>query len=225
MVYSAMLDRGYSFKNVIQLSRAAHERHLGPLSTSAAAFPPLVCRLGIPEEKNEHCWDRKFCGDAFLKELVEMCYREKTFEFRQQDLYLLSTFLGQGLLRPKIPDLNTVAPTQQVGRLKLCIRPTGNGWKFTLKTLRGLLKLKRKAKIEVIIDTPLTIVSGEGDIDRVIASYQQLFPLFAAIKERGHTVRLLFGVVLVRAEALTVRTTMEWADVAQKKLNDVSFTP
>jgi hypothetical protein len=153
MVYSAMLDRGYPFKNVIQLSRAAHERHLGPLSTSAAAFPPLVCRLGIPEKNNQHCWDKKFCGDAFLKELVEMCYREKTFEFRQQDLYLLLTFLGQGLLPPGVPDLNTVVPTQQVGRLRLCIRPTGNGWKFTLKTLQGLLELSRKAKIEVIIDT------------------------------------------------------------------------
>ncbi|KAF2438172.1 hypothetical protein P171DRAFT_168841 [Karstenula rhodostoma CBS 690.94] len=224
MVYSAMLDRGHAFKNVIQLSGAAHERHLRPLSTNSSAFPPLVCRLGMGEKKNEHCWDVKFCGEPFVKELVEMYYREKTFEFRQQELYLLPTFLGQGLSPPKTPNEDTVVPIQQVGRLTLCIRPTGNGWRFTLKTLQSLLELQRKAKIKVIMDTSLVIVHGEVDIEQVITTYRSLFPFFASLRGRGHAVGFRFGVVKVLLQGLDypTRSNTEWADIAQKRL-DAAF--
>ncbi|KAK7185945.1 hypothetical protein PSPO01_08195 [Paraphaeosphaeria sporulosa] len=233
MVYSAMLDRGHAFKNVIQLSQAAHERHLGPLSANAAAFPPLICKLGMNETKYRHCWVVKYCGEVFLKELAEMCYREKTFVFGQEDLYLLPMFLGQRLSSPENTSQNAVAPLQQVGRLRLCLRPTGNGWRFTLKTLRFLLKLQRKATIEVILDVNLVIKSGKCDIDRVITIYRPLFPLFASVKSRGHIVSFRYGSMSLGGkvgmstipDAVAMRTKWEWADFAQQKLTDVSPRP
>ncbi|KAJ4349519.1 uncharacterized protein N0V89_008135 [Didymosphaeria variabile] len=220
MVYWAMLDRGHPSKNVIQLSRAAHERYLGPLSASFSKFPPTLCRYGIPEERFQHCWDAKSSEPTFMQELVEMCYREKTFEFRQQDIYLLPAFLGKGSLPRGAPLQNTIVPIEQVGRLRLCVRPTGNGWKFTLKTLRLLLELKRRAKIELIMDTPLVILTGEEDIDRAIRIYESLFPLLASMRGRGHIVDVRFGVIQVRPPAIGICSAAEWSDAAQKKLNE-----
>ncbi|KAL1610610.1 hypothetical protein SLS60_002280 [Paraconiothyrium brasiliense] len=221
MIYWAMLERGHPSKNVIQLSRAAHERHLGPLSTSASNFPPTICKQGIPEGGLQHCWDMKFCEATFVQELVEMCYREKTFEFRQQDIYLLPALLGKGLLQPKAPRQNIVVPIEQVGRLSLCVRPTGNGWNFTLQMLRVLLELKRKAKIEFILDRPV-IIFGEEAIELAIGIYSPLFPLLASMRGRGHTVDVRFGVIQVQAKAIELRSAAEWSDIAQKKLDEAS---
>lgn len=227
MIYTAMLDRGHASKNCIQLSRAAHERHLGPLSLADREFPPSICRFGMPEIVYQHCWETDLCGSKFVQELVEMCYRDKTFEFRQQDVYLLPAFLGQEAYSSAAQvQENAVVPLEQVGKLRLLVRPTGNGWEFTLKMLKSLLELKRKAKLDFILDQPLLIHSGtEVEIDRGVYGFQALFPLLASIRDRGHTVRVYFGSVKLTQDQpdSAARSPREWADIAQGRLNSVSI--
>lgn len=231
MVYSAMLDRGYAFKNIIQIDAVAHETHLAPLAATYAGFPPRVCRIGL--KKYQHCWDRDYCEIDFIQELAEASYREKRFDFQQQNLYLLPTFLGRSnLATVSSPQPATLVPTELVRKLRICVGssdafwklyPENPGWKFAIQNLEALLSLKTKAKIEIILaGSPFIHYRMEQEIEAAINKYQALFPVFAKLKKEKHDVSMRFGHVKFAKEVPTWMSNQDLAAIVQVSIDMVS---
>ncbi|KAF1969308.1 hypothetical protein BU23DRAFT_571681 [Bimuria novae-zelandiae CBS 107.79] len=192
MIYTTVLERDHVLRNnqAIEIERIPHERHLGPLSPNDPSFPPI------------HLWDTAYCDVTFVRELAEMCYRQRTFEFRQEGLYLLPTFLGKGaLLQGKGSQQDAMKPIEHVGSLRIRVKPTRNGWNYTLQNLRVLSELRRKAKLEFVLDKVVTVFNGVEDIEQAIREFGDLFPLFAEMREHGHTLTVHFRSVRVHEYA------------------------
>lgn len=229
MIYAVMIDRGHPCRDEVQIKSAAHERHLGPLSFDDPEFPPGLCKLSLIHTY-WFCWDQQYCAAGFIKELAETAYREKTYKFRQEDLYLLPAFLGQVPSSVVTQDpQKAIVPTKEVSRLVICLRPTGNGWSFTEENLRAMLAFQRKVKVEFILDKTLNLLSGtDQEINAMISEYATLFPLISCLRGQGNTVNVRFGLVTstpaagTAHPALGVRSIEAWADVAQTMLNEVS---
>ncbi|KAJ4299202.1 hypothetical protein N0V90_004446 [Kalmusia sp. IMI 367209] len=172
-----------------------------------------------------HCWDRNHYEQTFIHELAESCYREKTFVFRQQELYLIPIFLGcdkrQIAPSSRRADASILAPIDLIRNIRLYFESTGNGWTFTLKILQVLLQLKHKATIQVLLNNKLIISPNVmGDIKRYINTFKPLFPILRSLRHRGHTVKARFG--SFRLLQPTQLPTEVVADLIQASIDAVS---
>lgn len=140
----------------------------------------------MPRLAYKHCWDHSFCGEAFIQELAEVYYERFTFVFRGTQH--LPAFLGFEISGDKVSPLpGRYLSLEHVDKLVM------NLWRGSYLTISGaanvqaLLKLERKANIEIILQGSSGLWwNVEAHLEDSIWMNRHVFPVLAALREKGH---------------------------------------